>query len=883
MTDVHQAFRSWNLHCRLNREALEAEKKDDEAALAARTRRSHAVKPSRLALGLGGSLGGSAAKAKPRSPAAARRGLAAGSQAAVVKLASYAAGGVRLGALLKYQSREGDLPLERDDGSFVQGMSEVRELAAEWDVDGDRREPSKDVLYFVVKLSERPATDDLDRAMGQALAGHKFVWRAEEQPDSIEVHVVATAASSARNAQGRAERLFANRKSLGALQTRLAGAFQSDIGFEERGWAHGVDGAARLLCRLTRDGEAMASSSSGGRIDSHEANWVVANSWKRALRSREQRDAAHIILSAKPRTDPEAFLDAARAMLRREFSGHAFVFALHTDRKHLHVHAVVQMTNAHGERIDPKIQDLRRWRETMAEEARRHHIPMEATSRFEKANPPAYKLRDVRMMERGGAPESVRRRVEAVQTNAVHIPMRAEGLARAAAAAAGWRSYCAAESAAPNIPKDAPAVRPHLQATAAEQDGSVRGKSVDRLGDTRAAVQFRRRTATALTLANERPLEKPGREGVARLDTQASASSMANGVRNGGAPSQDNESASHSASKGELMPNVEMMTRSRQSMLDILDEALPLLPDAMRERLAAETQKLRDQTRVANDAAKRIESNRPAITGAHFDPPRSLELPMFAHAKTSNGGLDEVRYTRIAGDGRVGALAFVDKGAQVVVHDWKNEDAIRGAMKLASEKWGAITLTGNEGYKDLAIRVAVESGFEITNAELQERFARAKAHAAEKEQSGVGLTATPATASSPTAPLTAGERAIALEAIHVSIDKEARREAHQAEVSSALGDDNPATGDAAHPYRSPVVAEAARKAASSEDSNPDKPIPFDPAQSEVIARAATEQQRILNEAAAGGEHQEKSRRQKLRDVSHGARQRDKDDDHNQEI
>ena len=105
VTDVHQAFRSWNLHCRLNREALEAEE-DDEAALAARTRRSHAVKPSRLALGLGASLGRSGAKAGPRSPAAARRGLAAGSQAAVVKLASYAAGGARLGALLKYQSRE---------------------------------------------------------------------------------------------------------------------------------------------------------------------------------------------------------------------------------------------------------------------------------------------------------------------------------------------------------------------------------------------------------------------------------------------------------------------------------------------------------------------------------------------------------------------------------------------------------------------------------------------------------------------------------------------------------------------------------------------------------------------------------------------------------
>jgi len=224
-------------------------------------------------------------------------------------------------------------------------------------------------------------------------------------------------------------------------------------------------------------------------------------------------------------------------------------------------------------------------------------------------------------------------------------------------------------------------------------------------------------------------------------------------------------------------------------------------------------------------------------------------------------------------------LAFVDKGAQVVVHDWKNEDAIRGAMKLASEKWGAITLTGNEKYKDLAIRVAAQSGFEVANPELQERFARAKARAAEKKQSAVGSAVTPAAASSPIAASTAGERAIALEAGRASIDKEARRETRQAEVSLALGDNNPATGDTAHPYRSPAAADAARKAALSEDNNPGKPIPVDPAQSEAVARAAAQQQRILDEAATDGVAGEKSRAQKLRE----ARERDKDDDHSQEM
>ena len=882
MTDVHQAFRSWNLHCRLNREALEAERDGDEA-LAARTRRSHSVKPRSFWLGQGAVTGRVGAKAGPRSSAAARAGLATGSQAAVVKLASYAAGGARLGALLKYQSRDGDLALEREDGGFVQGMSEIRELAAELSVEGEKREPSKDALYFVVKLSELPAGDDLEGKIGQALSGHKFAWRAQERNDETEIHVVATAASAARSAEGRAERIFANKKSLGVLRDKLETAFQTDVGFEERGWAHGVEGAARLLCRLTHDGSIVATTLSGGPIDSHEANWVVANGWKRALRSREQRDHAHIILSAKPGTDPEAFLDAVRATLRREFSGHAFAFALHTDRKHLHVHAVVQMTNSHGERIDPKIPDLRRWRETMAEEARRHHIPMESTSRFEKANPPAFKLRDVRMIERGDAPESVRRRVDAVRTNAIHVPRRAEGRAHAEKAAAGWHSYSAGESTDENSPSVTLSASASLEARKSGQGRSMQDESVRRASDTSDAKLFRRRTASAVALASAESLEQPAGEGVTRLDRQASASSMAEGSRAAAAPRQDKESVSHKASKDKLMPNVEMMTSSRQTMLDILDEALPLLPEEMRVKLAAEAQKLRDRTQVANDAAERIESHRPTLSGASYDPPRSLELPFFAHARKSVGGLDEVQYTRVAADGRVGALAFVDKGAQVVVHDWKNEDAVRAAMKLASEKWGAITLTGNEKYKELAVRIAAESGYEITNPELRERFTQAKARVVETRQSTESATTKSSAAPNPIVTSTPGERAIVLEAIHEGIDREARRETRQAQVSTALGDDNPASGAAAHPYRSPAAADAARKAATSEDNNPGKPIPVDPAQSPTIERAVAEQKRVLDAGASEEGGQEKTRMEKLRAAARDARTRDNSDEHGQEM
>uniref|UniRef100_UPI000B33BC59 relaxase/mobilization nuclease domain-containing protein n=1 Tax=Pseudomonas mediterranea TaxID=183795 RepID=UPI000B33BC59 len=65
----------------------------------------------------------------------------------------------------------------------------------------------------------------------------------------------------------------------------------------------------------------------------HNANRQEARDWKRDLRSREQRDVAHIILSAKPGTDKDAFIDAARAMLATEFAGHNYAFALHEDRE----------------------------------------------------------------------------------------------------------------------------------------------------------------------------------------------------------------------------------------------------------------------------------------------------------------------------------------------------------------------------------------------------------------------------------------------------------------------------------------------------------------------------------------------------------------------
>ena len=230
-----------------------------------------------------------------------------------------------------------------------------------------------------------------------------------------------------------------------------------------RVWAHGVEGATTQLAALTKAGALPAETDAGISLEeaadrhfsrqpsnanrSKPKNFnpalEIAKTWRPAMRSSSPRDFAHVILSAKPGTDEEAFMDAARATLAREFKGHEYVFVMHTNRRHIHVHAAVRLTSATGEKLHPGIQDFNRWRQTLAEEARERHIPMEAVRRFDQAHAPAYKLKDAKMVERGIAPESVRRRVERVQNREIHRPTREEGRRRAAEAASQWKSLAA--------------------------------------------------------------------------------------------------------------------------------------------------------------------------------------------------------------------------------------------------------------------------------------------------------------------------------------------------------------------------------------------------------------------------------------------------------
>ena len=144
-------------------------------------------------------------------------------------------------------------------------------------------------------------------------------------------------------------------------------------------------------------------------------------------------------------------------------------------------------------------------------------------------------------------------------------------------------------------------------------------------------------------------------------------------------------------------------------------------------RIKAAEERNAQRQRMADDPIGQMSS--PTM---EFDTPRERSIQRFVSEKAQVDKVEEIRYSYLGADGRKGLVAFVDKGHAVVLQDSKNPDALREAMKLSHEKWGSITLTGSDSFKAAALRVAAEQGFEISNPELQSRFADEKAKMAEQ-------------------------------------------------------------------------------------------------------------------------------------------------------
>ena len=137
---------------------------------------------------------------------------------------------------------------------------------------------------------------------------------------------------------------------------------------------------------ISRNGAVELEDENGQIYSGKEDVRDLRTAWKYsgigiAEEGEKRREAFNIILSMPAGTDRKTVTDAARAFAANEFGGHQYAFAQHDDEKHSHVHLVVKAAGFDGSRLNPRKNDLQRWREDFAEQLRTRGIDANATPR----------------------------------------------------------------------------------------------------------------------------------------------------------------------------------------------------------------------------------------------------------------------------------------------------------------------------------------------------------------------------------------------------------------------------------------------------------------------------------------------------------------------
>ncbi|MER9629650.1 conjugal transfer protein TraA [Mesorhizobium sp. M0296] len=349
--------------------------------------------------------------------------VAQGSQPAVVKMASYG-GGARVGAMLNYVSRGGELAVENENGERIRGRGDLASLRGDWDHLFQNRTESRDIAGFTVEITATVYASDIQmhelvrNTLSSGFTDRRFAYAVNRQVNgslTVEGFVVL------RSGQG--ERLTGDDKAASIIQSRYDNsdaAREAAARFVFQGYGNGVEyGASKLRSLVERYGGDVRDDRGQLIANDENAGDLVQKEWRGELHSRKSRDVMHLIMSARAGTDVEAFYGAVRDFLADQFGGHRYVFAMHDPahdpkeerqggkRPHVHAHAVITMRSESGDRIETTPAVFRQWRAAVAEKAREHGIAMEMTDRREFASPPAFTSKQVRPISREGRTEHV--------------------------------------------------------------------------------------------------------------------------------------------------------------------------------------------------------------------------------------------------------------------------------------------------------------------------------------------------------------------------------------------------------------------------------------------------------------------------------------------
>jgi len=348
--------------------------------------------------------------------------VAKGSQPAVVKMASYG-GGARVGAMLNYVSRGGELKVENENGRILEGREELARIRGDWDHLFQNRAESRDIGSFSVELTaSRFASDEalheqVRSTLTSGFGDRRYAYAIDKiEGGSVTVQGLVVLRS------GQGERLTGDAKAAGIIQGRYdasAAAGEAAAKFSFHGYGNGVEFGASRLRGLVGRHDDVRDDRGQSIANEKVAGDLVQKEWRGELHSRKSRDVMHVIMSARAGTEVAAFEGAVRDFLAHQFAGNRYVFAMHDPasdpkeageggkRPHVHAHAIVAMKSDSGDRIETTPAVFREWRSVMAEKAREHGIEMEMTDRREFATPPAFTRNQVRPVSREGRTEHV--------------------------------------------------------------------------------------------------------------------------------------------------------------------------------------------------------------------------------------------------------------------------------------------------------------------------------------------------------------------------------------------------------------------------------------------------------------------------------------------
>lgn len=141
------------------------------------------------------------------------------------------------------------------------------------------------------------------------------------------------------------------------------------------------------LSYISRNATLALENDRGDKITTREEQSNVLDGWEVDFGGiARSRDTLHLMLSSPSGSNPTRMEQAARQFLSKEFAaeGHEYLFVLHQDTHHPHVHCVIKMTSVHDKKLNPRKEYLRELRKSFADICLEHGMSVEASSRYDR-------------------------------------------------------------------------------------------------------------------------------------------------------------------------------------------------------------------------------------------------------------------------------------------------------------------------------------------------------------------------------------------------------------------------------------------------------------------------------------------------------------------